>query len=48
MPLIPALVRQRQADPSGFEASLVHRATPGQPGLSYTAKSSLKKSKKFF
>jgi hypothetical protein len=32
-PLIPALVRQRQADPCEFEASLIYRVTFRTAGL---------------
>ena len=41
MPLIPALRKQRQADLSEFEASLVYRV-PGQPEC-YTVKPCLRK-----
>jgi hypothetical protein len=43
MPLIPALKRQRQVDLSKFEASLVYKASPGQPGLCYTKRPCLEK-----
>jgi hypothetical protein len=46
MPLIPALKRQRQVDIYEFQASLVHRASLGQPGLCYTEKPYLKKQNK--
>jgi hypothetical protein len=43
MPLIPALWRQRQADLCEFEASLVYKVSPVQPGLCYTEKPCLEK-----
>jgi hypothetical protein len=33
MPLIPALVRQKQGDIYEFEASLVYKVSPGLPEL---------------
>jgi hypothetical protein len=33
MPLIPVLRRQRQSDLCKFEACLVYKLSPGQPGL---------------
>jgi hypothetical protein len=37
-PLVPALGRQRQADLSEFEVSLVYKANPRELGLCYTEK----------
>lgn len=46
--LIPALRRQEQADLFEFEANLVYKAHPGQPGLLYTEILSREKKKKRF
>lgn len=43
VPLIPALGRQKQVALSEFEASLVYKASLGQPGLCYTDKPCLEK-----
>jgi hypothetical protein len=43
-PLVPAL--WRQVDLCEFEASLVYKVSPGQPGLWHTEKPCLKKQTK--
>lgn len=43
MPLIPALVKQRQAELYDFEASLVYKVSPELPGLCNIEKPYLKK-----
>jgi hypothetical protein len=39
MPLVPAPRRQRHVDLCEFKASLVYKASPGQPGFCYTGES---------